>query len=96
MNTPIHSCIVSVPLEVPRTPLPGPLHIEFLCTFTYTPPILLTGSPTILILTLTPLATSLCTLLLTLTSQLPLTSPLLLSQIPPEPLTPTPKEPSHE
>lgn len=90
MKPPLHSCIVTVPLSIPDHPLPGPLHIEFLVTFSYNPPILLTGSPSVTIHTLEPLATSLCTLILTLTSQLSHTSPLLLAQLPPEPPIPSP------
>lgn len=79
------TCIISIPLQIPNLPLSGPLHIEFLATFSYHPPILLTGSPSFSIQSLTPLTTSLATFILTLTSQLPLADPLLLSQIPPDP-----------
>lgn len=90
-DSPLHKCIVSVPLEVPNLPLPSPLCIEFVATFSYSGPTLLTGSSSATIHSLEPLFTSFTSFFLTLTSQLPLTSPILLSQIPPETLLePTP------
>lgn len=81
-----HTAVVSLPLEIPSLHLPGPLHLEYQVSFTYSPPSNLIGSPTITITSFHPLTSSLLTLLLTLQSQLPLQCPLFLSQLPPEPL----------